>query len=140
LSSQVEARSAIQALYLLDGLMKHRPMPYAPMLVEGADSYGEAFFATLVVINQIALYRRGLGNSKILQKLVDEFARKFEDKEVGEWCRLMAEYCHSTTGIGIPDGKISMFVASPPLVLFDPHLSAWWNNLPKKEGYHGGNS
>jgi len=139
-SSQVGARGAIQALYLLDGLMKHRPMPHAQMLVEGADSYGEAFFATLVVLNQIALYRRGLGNPKILQKLVDEFARKFEDKEVGEWCRLMVEYCHSRTGIGLSDAKGSMLVASPPLVLFDPHLSAWWNNLPKKEGYHGGNS
>lgn len=136
----VQSRAAIQSLYLMDALMKNRPTPHVPLSLDGAVGYAGSFYATLVLIDQVALYRQGLGNPAVLHQLVDEFSTRFEDKDVGEWCRLMVGYCHATTGIGLPDLKSPLLVSRPPLVLFDKHLRGWWNTLPTREDYHAENS
>ncbi len=131
--STVQSRAAIQSLYLLDALLKNRPTPHVPISLDGAGGYAGVFYATLVLIDQVALYRQGIGNPAILQQLVDEFSRRFEDKEVGEWCRLMVGYCQAITGIGLPNLKGPIVASRPPLVLFDQHLREWWNTLPTRE-------
>ncbi|PSR33886.1 MAG: hypothetical protein C7B46_07795 [Sulfobacillus benefaciens] len=137
---QGEARGAIQALRLMDALIKERPTPYAPLRLEGTGEYAEVFYTTLLLLNHILLYRQGLGSPVVLHNLVDELAQRFEDKSVGEWCQIMVGYCQFITGIGIPNQKMPLSFSTPPMVLFDNHLRDWWNTLQIKEGYHAENS
>jgi hypothetical protein len=139
-SLQGEARGAVQALRLMDGLIKGRPTPHAPLSIEGIEGYAEVFYITLLLLNHILLYRQGLGSPAVLHNLVDELTQRFEDKSVGEWCQIMVNYCQFTTGIGIPNPRALSFVSSPPMVFFNDHLREWWNTLPIKEGHHAANS
>lgn len=131
-----EARGAIRALRLLDALVQDRPMPQVPLKLEGVDAYAEVFYATLLLLNHVRLYRQGLANPSILRQLVDEMIQKIEDKCVGEWCRLMVGYCATYTDIGNLDVKIPLSLSKPPLVFFDDHFRQWFNTLQINEGRH----
>ncbi len=121
---------AIYTLKLLAQLVKGQASSrHTVDAVAGIDAYSRVFYLSLLVINQQQLFRKGLGNRQVCQDLMDNLQKHFGDGKVGNWCRVMVQYCSRQINGANSHTDIANPFPSDPIVLYDPVLRDWLDQI-----------